>query len=515
MPSNSIRDLSWDQIGDILKDEGIILARLAWPTALANVFSIGINSVHTMFLGHLSQSALAAGSLGASWFNLFAFLMFGPGSALASLASQSFGAKNIELTETWFVRSTLWTFLICLPQVFFIMLGGEFTSQILGRPEPIPNLVERYCIISIPGFLFTAQTFAFTSYLQAINHVMLPVWVNGFNLAANYYAHWLFIDYLQLGFDGAPMAMSLTRFFALVVMIAYIAYIWQGPAPSLRRMIAIMTHKEEMRIYLRIATAGMIMFAVSFWLPEVTIFTSSILGDDVVGAYMILLLIASVLGMLTLSASTAVSVRVGNLMGAGMVQEAKVMSVASMIGGCIVTGIAIAIEMSFRDEIVAFFTDDEDVRQRVYEANGYAMGFTAFNTIQLMASGIFRGMGRQDIIAVTNTLGVSGTGCAVGLILVFVAGMDIRGFWLGNFVGTMFSTLLVAIAFAFVIDWDYEAQEAVERSKKRVEDEESQRSGPGESVQGRNYTGDDVPESPRSAGGDNEREPLLAGRSRK
>ena len=79
-------------------DEIKVLFTLAWPTVLAYFFYHLVSMISLFFAGRVGEVELAAGTLAISFINVTGpSLYIGLGSALETLSSQAFGAKNFRM----------------------------------------------------------------------------------------------------------------------------------------------------------------------------------------------------------------------------------------------------------------------------------------------------------------------------------------------------------------------------------------------------------------------------------
>ena len=74
------------------------LYSLAWPTVLSYFFFHFVSMVSLFFAGRLGEMELAAGALALSYINITGISIYlGLGSALETLCTQAFGARNFSL----------------------------------------------------------------------------------------------------------------------------------------------------------------------------------------------------------------------------------------------------------------------------------------------------------------------------------------------------------------------------------------------------------------------------------
>ena len=98
------------------KQEVKALVTLAWPTVLSFFFYQLLSMVSLYFAGHLGKSELAGAALAISFINVTSVSVgTGLASALETLCSQAFGAKNYTLVGVVLQRGVWILGISCVP----------------------------------------------------------------------------------------------------------------------------------------------------------------------------------------------------------------------------------------------------------------------------------------------------------------------------------------------------------------------------------------------------------------
>jgi MATE family multidrug resistance protein len=83
----------------------------------------------------------------------------------------------------------------------------------------------------------------------------------------------------------------------------------------------------------------------------------------------------------------------------------------------------------------------------------YLAAVTILNCIQVVLSGVMRGIGLQKVGAYTNLGAYYGVGLATAMILIFVFQFDGRGLWIGMLCGVMAQTVALTTISLF-LNWE-------------------------------------------------------------
>ncbi|KAL1340706.1 hypothetical protein AAHE18_09G034700 [Arachis hypogaea] len=222
--------------GDYVKVKGLREAKKifwietakVWQIALPIVFNIwcqyGVNSITSIFIGHLGDLELSAISLINSVVGTFAFgFMLGMGSATETLCGQAFGAGQVEmlgvyLQRSWAILSV--TSLLLMPIYIFAAPILKF----LGQQHDIADRAGSFAPLVIPQFLSLAFNFPTQKFLQAQSKVNIIAWIGFFALILHVVMLWLFIYVLQLGLTGAALAFDITSWVITLAQLAYVFF---------------------------------------------------------------------------------------------------------------------------------------------------------------------------------------------------------------------------------------------------------------------------------------------------
>jgi MATE family multidrug resistance protein len=409
------------------------MLRLAVPVVLAELGWMAMGVVDTIMVGPLGPAAIGAVGVGTSLH--MAFVIFGMGLLLGldTLVSQAFGARRVDECHRWLIHGTALALMLTPP---LMLIGAAVWLAIphLGfHPEVSPPLQAYFAVIiwSTPFLLLYA---AFRRYLQAM-HIATPVMIalvsaNVVNAVANWALIYGNLGMSPLGVPGAAWATLIARIYMVAVLLA--AILWYDRWRSTE--LAATSRRIERARLGRLFELG--WPAASTITLEVGVFaaTTALAGmlDPVsTASHQISLNIAAVAFMVPLGLASAGAVRVGNAIGAGDARRAASSGwTAIMLGAGFMTATALTFVLA-PHALIGLFSTDYAVLALASTLLLVAAVFQLFDGLQIVTTGVLRGLGDTRTPMVTNLAGHWLVGLPVGTLLCFWWGFGVVGLWIG------------------------------------------------------------------------------------
>ena len=309
--------------------------RILFPTACQVTAQFLISSstqqVTILFVGHLGVVELGAAALATMWVNITGLsIVYGGRSALDTLASQAYGAKNYQLAGLWSARFMAIVTLMCVPIAFAWWAACGPVLRAIGIDPVTAEAGEVFCRAYIPWMwpMFCAQTIQ--SWLRA-QGVTRPVTVLIFlSLLLHIPTTWLFVE--QLGFVGAPLALSVNAWVFLFMLVVYCKRNRQTRRCLPNVALCDPQLRTDWGVLLRLGGAGALSFMGSWWMWELIGGSAGMLGTVPLAAHAAMSQFSMVVFPFFVGGCFAATARVGNLLGAGEPELAIICS-RGAIGG--------------------------------------------------------------------------------------------------------------------------------------------------------------------------------------
>ena len=427
------------------------LLRLALPILVAQFAQTGNGFVDTVMAGQLGPEDLAAVAVGASiWVPVFLFIV-GVMQGVTPFVAQYNGAGR-QAAVGDVVRQGLW---LALPLglLGFVLLRSVEPVLVAMDVQPALQLkVVAYLEALSWGIPAVTLFLGLRSLTDGMSHTRPVMLVSLLGLALNVPANYVFM-YGKLGLPalggvGCGWATALVMWTMLLMMGGFCLLApyctvtgWAAKAsrPDLSTLVRLMR--------LGLPIGGAIFIEVSLFCV-IALFIASI-GTDVVAGHQIALNVASLMFMIPLSMSLALTVRVGFNLGLGNLTGIRT---TVRLGLLLIIALAVvnsSLMVLLREPLARIYTDDDGIIAMAGTLLLFAALFQLSDGLQVGANGILGGLQDTAIPMLLTVVAYWCVGLPVGYVLGLtdwlVAPMGATGFWIGLVAGLTVAAILLNI----------------------------------------------------------------------
>lgn len=418
------------------------LLTLAGPIAVSQVAQTSLGFVDTVMVGRLGAVPLSAVSIGVAVHYTLLMLALGTVMAVGPLASQAHGAKEPREVARY-TRQGLWLATFLAPVIVAVEYAAPYWVHLLQQDAEVTPLIAEYlravCWSAWPFLAFTALR----AWLESVGRPRPVTVIAVLAVAVNALANYVFVygnfGFPGLGAVGAGYATSVSYGFLFLALTGYAL-----SHSSLRAYHVLDRVRAPAAAYLRELLRVGFPMGITFAL-EVGFFSAmgilvGQLGTVQLAAHQISLQMASLSFMLPLAISMAVSIRVGNLIGAGQPRSATEIGWLAIGVGAAIMTVSAAVYALAPGAIIALF-----LGEGALEGEGRAVAalaaqllllagaFQVFDGVQAVAAGGLRGLKDTFYPMVIGLVSYWGIGLPLGYFLM--AGQGARGLWTGLIAG--------------------------------------------------------------------------------
>ena len=422
------------------------------PILVAQVSTAGVTFINTTMAGHAGADDLAGVSVGAGLFYPLLASIIGLLMAGTPLMAQLIGRKERE-SLPFIVRSgmviglSVWALFTA---AYFFFIDDLLASLVL---EAAVEHIARYYLMTMIGVVFflslmiplrcLTDTAGSTSISMKL-FLLAPV-INGIFNYLFIYGHG---GMPALGGIGAGLATMMTYGFLLGL---FLLVVMKSKDLGGRQIFASLAlRSKDLREYLVVGVPSGLSIFMEMSLFSLIIVFLSRYGTDALAAYQIADNFASLVYMLPVSCSMALTILIATAVGAGDMTLARRYKKAGFVVAMAGAMMTASFTVLFRNSIGSVYTDDAAVALIVGKFLIYSAGWQLFDAISTPIQGILRGLKDTRISFVLMVLAYWGGCFPMSLFLDSHTALGADSFWLGLDFGVGCSAFLMILRLLYV-----------------------------------------------------------------
>lgn len=422
------------------------------PILVAQVSTAGVTFINTTMAGHAGADDLAGVSVGAGLFYPLLASIIGLLMAGTPLMAQLIGRKERE-SLPFIVRSgmviglSVWALFTAS---YFLFIDNLMASLAL---EPAVEHIARYYLMTMIGVVFfialmiplrcLTDTAGSTSISMKL-FLMAPV-VNGIFNYLFIYGHG---GMPALGGIGAGLATMITYGFLLVLFVLVVLKSKELEGKEIFASLSL--RMADIKEYLVVGVPSGLSIFMEMSLFSLIIVFLARYGTDALAAYQIADNFASLVYMLPVSCSMALTILIATAVGADDMALARRYKKAGFVVAMAGAMMTASFTVIFRSSIGSVYTDDAAVALIAGQFLIYSAGWQLFDAISTPIQGILRGLKDTRISFILMVLAYWGGCFPMSLFLDTHTTLGADSFWLGLDFGVACSALLMVFRLLYV-----------------------------------------------------------------
>ncbi|ADI32113.1 MATE family efflux transporter [Staphylothermus hellenicus] len=435
--------------GDIVKT----VLWLAWPIILANLVNMSYNLIDAYWLGKLGKEAFGAPTVSWPLIMLFYSIGFGFSRAGIALIAQYVGAGNLKMANKSAGNLLSFMALISLS----ISGIGYFLSppilSLMGVPLDIYPYAVEYIRIIFIGVPIAFIGFAFNTIANSLGDTRTPTYINIVSSSTNMVLDPLFIfgyfGFPAMGVKGAAVATVLSRSIVSIIGSYLLFTGYRGIKITINDLGI---EKWWIKKVVSIGTPLTIQQSSNSLGFTIMMSIVSRFGSVAVSAYGVAIRIIDVLSAFTWGINRALSIMVGQNLGAEYYDRTKTIVKKTMWLTTIILVIGSVFIFLTRDLTVAFFVPEKDV---IMEGSRVLAIFTwsiPFFGLFFLGGAVAGGSGHTKIFAIISIIRLWVLRIGFSYLLALVMGMGTIGIWVAMAISNIGAGLL-ALLWVFKGSW--------------------------------------------------------------
>lgn len=407
------------------------LVALALPVAVVQMGLVSQGLVDTAMVGRVTETQLAAVTLGNLYF--FGVAVFGMGLLLAldPLVSQAYGAGDHGEIRASLQRGLVISLVLALATSVMLAVADP-VLRLLGQPDEVVPIAAGYSRALIAGMWPFYGFVIFRQVLQALGRVAPIVWTIVLANLLNVFANWVLVfgnlGAPAMGAVGSGWATAISRWFmcigVLVLGFRAIAPYLGGVRREFLRMVPLWRMARlgvpiGLHLFLEFGAFGATGIAMGW------------MGTGALAGHQIALNLAAFAFMIPLGISQAAAVLVGRSVGEGRPDRARRCAGGAILVCCAVMAVTAAIFLLMPGLLARQFTTQAEVAAVAMVLIPVAGMFQLFDGLQVVCTGALRGVADTLRPMIYNVLGFWLFGLPIGLLLGFRTDVGPVGLWWG------------------------------------------------------------------------------------
>ncbi|PIE82594.1 MAG: MATE family efflux transporter [Cardiobacteriales bacterium] len=420
-----VKNIYWQELKGTLA--------LGLPLIFTQLLGQAQQVIDTVMAGQHDALTLSAVSIASQMFALVYLLMIGIGVAISATISRYHG-KNDRIHIRRSFQQSVWLMFFLTILAFMLICLSAFVPDLIGSEENIAREAKKYLLTLAPCGAILILSMAPRFFLEGMAfprpNIIIQLWL----LPLNVFLNWAFLSgwsiFPALGAQGMAIATAICYLLYTVLIFTQLFrdVHWRSlrlfrhfSPPQMVQMSALL------RIGIPISLA-IIMEAALFFSIGLIVSRSNVINT---GANQIALNFSSLIFMVPLGLSSALTVRVSNAIGRQDLMTTRIRSISGIALSAGLMLCSAIMMLLFGDYIANFYSDDAQIIPIAEGILGVVAIFQIFDGIQVSAAGVLRGMHDTKIAMIYAFIGYWLLGFPLGLFFAYVLGYGIYGLWSG------------------------------------------------------------------------------------
>ncbi|MDQ0483153.1 MATE family efflux transporter [Guptibacillus hwajinpoensis] len=431
-----------------LREKIKLLFIILYPILITQVGLYSMNFVDTIMSGRAGANDLAGVAIGSSlWVPVFTGLS-GILLAITPIVSHYIGAKQQERVSFSVLQGIYLSIVLSL----LILVAGSLiinpVLQLMDLNDSVRSIAKEYLIgLSfgiIPLFIYSVLRSFFDALGETRTTMLITLMSLPINVLFNYALIFGKFGFPELGGVGAGYASAITYWFILFISLFVVLKVrpFQGYAIFKKlHPISLSNWKEQLKIGVPIGFS--IFFEVSIF-AAVTLLMS-MYTTETIAAHQAAINFASLLYMIPLSISMALTIAVGFEVGGRRLKDAKQYSylgIAFALGMALLSALCLFI---FNDTVALWYTTNETVFDLIKVFLIYAIFFQLSDAIAAPIQGALRGYKDVNVTLVMSLISYWIIGLPSGFLLAKYTAFGPYGYWVGLSAGLFVAAVTLFI----------------------------------------------------------------------
>ena len=428
-----------------LKQKILLYISILWPIMITQLSLIAMSIVDTMMSGRYGTNDLAGVAIGSSLWMPAYVGSIGVLLAITPIVAQLSGSGKLHKIHHAVTQSLYLAIAISLLVILIGIISVDFILTYMDLEPEVHRIALHYLLgLSfgiLPLFLSSVLRNFFDGQGLTRITMFIAVFAVPFNILLNYGFIFGNFGLPALGGVGAGYATAFT-YWIILFFSSLITFIlpkvnhfnilksWVKPSWE--------SWKEQLAIGIPI---GLTIFFETSIFSVVTLLIGIMFSTATIGANQIVINFTSLIFMIPLSISMALTIVVGFSVGGGKLQNAREYTLIGVAGGLIFALFSATFLFFFRESIATLYTEDQEIIALAGQLFILAMIFQLSDAAQTSLQGVLRGYKDVRVPFYIAFVSYWLVGIPVGYGLAAYTQLGPFGLWIGITIGLTVAAL--------------------------------------------------------------------------
>ena len=311
---------------------GMILS-IAIPMMIQNGITNFVNLLDNIMVGQLGTESMSGVAIANQLIFVFNLCVFGGISGAGIFCAQFFGSGNSEGVRQTFRFKLILCALLCVAFISIFMLFDDQLLSLYLHESDSGDLAmtlsegKTYLMIMLVGLIPFAVTSSYVGTLRETGETMLPMKAGIAAVLVNFVFNWLLIfgnlGFPVMGVAGAAVATVLSRYVELVIVVVW-AHTHKQKHPYMEGLYSSLHISGTLLASIIRKGWPLLLNELLFSIGTTMIIQCySMRGLSAIAAVNISSTLSNLFKVVFFASGNAIAIIVGNLLGAGRMEEAR------------------------------------------------------------------------------------------------------------------------------------------------------------------------------------------------
>jgi len=415
--------------GKFGKDLNLFL--LTWPIFLEVFLFMVMGIADTLMLSAVSDNAVSGVGAANQYLHIAILILEVIGNGASIVVAQYIGARKYQdAAKISALAITLNLMVGLVISGLFLLFGGSLLEGLNLKGEVLGFATSYLAVVG--GFIFLQ---ALINSLAAIIRVhgytkeamFVSLGMNIIHIGGNYLLIFGNLGFPEMGVQGAAISTVISRFLALLVFF-WLLYRIMEVRVKLKYYFSL--SKEFIQKILNIGIPSAVEQILYQSCQLVFLYYVTYLGEASMAARQYANNISMFIYLFALAIGIGTSIIVGRLVGGNRADEAYKRVQGSARSAIIVTLLMVFVVILFREPLIGFFTDDQEIIQIATKVLMLSLLLETGRTLNIVFINSLRASGDAKYPVWIGILSMVLMSLPLGYFLVFVLDLGLVGVWL-------------------------------------------------------------------------------------